>query len=213
VLSHGHYDHTGGLGYALSVSPGIEVIAHPDLFAERISRKNSRPDKAIGIPFARKDLETKCHFRFESDPVEIAPKIMTSGQIPRSYGPEPRNFTELVCKDGGAEPDPFLDDQCLVLKTDRGLVVLLGCCHAGLVNTLAQVGRLFREPILAVLGGTHLAKVDKETLRECVAAFSRQHDVQQVYAGHCTGARGFAALSRALGDRVQPCFAGLSLEF
>lgn len=212
VLSHGHYDHTGGLAEALSLAEGVEVIAHPDVFRERFSRRDEGL-KSIGLPFPRREIEARARLRLERGAVEVAPGVMTTGQIPRGFGPETREPRHVVREGGRLVPDPFHDDQPLVLRAGRGLVVVLGCCHAGLINTLEHVRSTFGGEIHAILGGTHLAKADDGRLARAIAAVRDEYDVEELYLGHCTGMRGFIAFAQALGERVKPCPAGLRLEF
>ena len=119
----------------------------------------------------------------------------------------------MVREGGRLVPDPLHDDQALVLRTKRGLVVVLGCCHAGLINTLEHVRKTFGGRVRAVLGGTHLAKADDARLAQAIAAVRDEYGVEELYLGHCTGARGFIAFAQALGGRVKPCPAGLRIEF
>lgn len=212
VLSHGHYDHTGGLAEALSRAEGVEVVAHPDVFRERFSRRDEGL-KSIGLPFARREIEARARLRLERGPVEVAPGVMTTGQIPRGLGLEARESRHVVREGERLVPDPFHDDQALVLRTGRGLVVVLGCCHAGLVNTLEHVRNAFGGRVRAILGGTHLARADDASLARAIAAVRDEYDVEELYLGHCTGARGFIAFAQALGERVKPCPAGLRIEF
>ena len=107
----------------------------------------------------------------------------------------------------------MLDDMSLILETRNGLVVVLGCCHAGLINTLEHVTTTFSGKILAVMGGTHLANVETGALRETVTAVKERYGVQSVYVGHCSGFRGLLAFAKIFGERGQPCPAGLCVTF
>lgn len=94
----------------------------------------------------------------------------------------------------------------------RGLAVLCGCCHAGLLNTLAHVRRVFSTHIAAVVGGTHLLHADEAHLRRVIEA-SGKLGMPRVYLNHCTGLRAYIALARAFGERIAPCPAGTALSF
>ena len=213
VLSHGHYDHTGGVDHVLSMFGDVEVVAHPTIFAERIARDDCGQEKPIGIPFSRQHLEAKCCLRLTKEPVEVAPGVFTTGQVPRGFGPEPQDPRLLVRKGEQLVVDPLLDDLSLVLNTQNGLVILLGCCHAGLINTLEHVKKTFSGEMLAILGGTHLANVDDGSLRETVTAVKDRYGVQYAYVGHCSGFRGLLAFAEIFGERGRPCPAGLCLTF
>jgi len=213
VLSHGHYDHTGGMEHILSRYGNVEIIAHPSVFDERISRDGAGREKPIGIPFSREYLEARCRLRLSKEPVEVAPGIFTTGQVPRGSGPEPRDPRLKVRVDGQLQVDPLLDDISLVLKTTKGLVVLLGCCHSGLVNTLEHVSTTFSGGILAIMGGTHLANVEDSVLIETVTAVKERYGVLHVYAGHCSGTRGLLTFVNVFGENGSPCPAGLSVKF
>lgn len=213
VLSHGHYDHSGGLDRVLSMVEGVEVVAHPAILDERIARSERGPQKSVGIPFSRQHLEARCRLRLAKESVEVAPGILTTGQVPRGSGPEPRDPRLLVRHGEQLVADSLLDDLSLVLRTRTGLVILLGCCHAGLINTLEHIKTTFSSEILAILGGTHLANVVDSTLRETVTAVKERYGVQYAYVGHCSGTRGLLAFAEIFGARGRPCPAGLSLTF
>jgi 7,8-dihydropterin-6-yl-methyl-4-(beta-D-ribofuranosyl)aminobenzene 5'-phosphate synthase len=213
VLSHGHYDHTGGIEHVLSKVGDVEVVAHPSIFDERISRDAGGREKSVGIPFSREYLETKCRLRLSTDPVEVAPGIFTSGQVPRGSGREPRDPRLQIRNGEQLVVDPLLDDLSLILKTRKGLVILLGCCHAGLINTMEHVSTAFSGRILALMGGTHLANVENSVLLETVTAVKERYGVQNAYVGHCSGFRGLLAFAKVFGEHCLPSNAGLSVTF
>jgi 7,8-dihydropterin-6-yl-methyl-4-(beta-D-ribofuranosyl)aminobenzene 5'-phosphate synthase len=108
----------------------------------------------------------------------------------------------------------------LVLETRQGLVVICGCCHAELLNTLAHVRRTFQRPIVAVLGGTHLIDAGEAQLRRVASELRDTYGSPHLYLNHCTGQRAYVALVNAFpgqgptgNDRVNPCPAGTTLTF
>ena len=102
----------------------------------------------------------------------------------------------------------------LVLQTGDELVVLCGCCHAGLLNTLAHVKRVFERPIAVIAGGLHLTSATDDELRHVGEVLAAMPALQRVYPNHCTGEAAFVALTQILGPSVvQPCPAGTVLEF
>jgi 7,8-dihydropterin-6-yl-methyl-4-(beta-D-ribofuranosyl)aminobenzene 5'-phosphate synthase len=119
-----------------------------------------------------------------------------------------------VVPDGaGWRPDPYADDLSLVLETEAGLVVICGCCHAGLLNTLAHVRRNFDRPITTVIGGTHLMSADTAYLQRVVTVLRNEYGRLDFYLNHCTGEQAFLALFKAFGHRVHSCPAGTRLTF
>ncbi len=212
VLSHGHYDHTGGLSTALELFGRVAVYAHPDVFSKRYSR---RGDKlvAAGSRLTREEIEERADLDLASEVTAVATGVWMTGEIPRRLGGETRS-SRLVVKSGDELVlDPFRDDLSLVVETNGGIAVILGCCHAGILNTLAHVREHFNQPIRALIGGSHLAKADDELLGKVAAAVRDEYDIAELYLGHCTGWRSLLFLATALGDRVKPCPAGTVVEF
>ena len=212
VISHGHYDHTGGL-LPLLQEHGAKVIYGDDrIFAPRHRVKDNGECYPIGMPFTRAELETNgATFELAADFREIAPGMFLTGSVPR-LTPFEKGDQGLYCDCSGQEPDITPDDQSLLLETGKGLVVLLGCCHAGLVNTLEHIARLTgRRDFYAVIGGTHLGFCSLEQLAKSIAAV-REYGIRKLAVSHCTGFAASARLARELPREFQLAMVGYTLE-
>jgi 7,8-dihydropterin-6-yl-methyl-4-(beta-D-ribofuranosyl)aminobenzene 5'-phosphate synthase len=213
AISHAHYDHTGGLPKVLEhARPGIPLYAHADLFRERFSKHRDEYE-SIGLRITRVDLESSVELRLSADPMEILPGVWTSGEITDRASFEGRSPSHLIRAGEDWHPDPYRDDLSLVLETGTGLVVLLGCGHAGLLNILAHVRARFEGDIITVAGGTHLVSATGDMLQQAVHALESTYGTPYIYPSHCSGHRAFVALASAFGDRVQPCPVGTELTF
>ena len=210
VLSHAHADHTGGLPALLKRRSGLPVYAHPDLMRERFSRRGGQM-KARGLPLDAQVLRQRADLHLDDAPQEVLPGVWTTGEITERSEPEGRSPHHFV-RDGETwVPDPYRDDMALILDVSRGLVLVCGCCHAGLLNTLSHVRRAFGRDPVAVVGGTHLISADEAHLRRLVQVLQRLGP-PALYLNHCTGQAAYVALAQACGDRVAPCPAGTVLE-
>jgi 7,8-dihydropterin-6-yl-methyl-4-(beta-D-ribofuranosyl)aminobenzene 5'-phosphate synthase len=213
AISHAHYDHTGGLPVLLErTRAGIPLYAHPYLFGERFSRRTS-PPRSIGLSLTRADLSARTALRTSIEPQEIGPGVWTTGAIAARPEPEGRSAHHAIRTPEGWAPDPYRDDLSLVVDAGPGLLVLCGCCHAGLLNTLAHVARAFARPIVAVAGGVHLVHADAAHLRHVGQVLAEMGTVQRLYLNHCTGTAALHALRGTLGaDAVHPCPAGTEID-
>jgi 7,8-dihydropterin-6-yl-methyl-4-(beta-D-ribofuranosyl)aminobenzene 5'-phosphate synthase len=212
VLSHAHMDHTGALVTVLSQKPGLPLYASPDLFRPRFTLRNGNY-KPIGLPVTQQELSHLADLRLSDAPAEVLPGIWTSGEIGGRGEPEGRSDRHMVLVDGGWQPDPYQDDMSLVVETQEGLVVICGCCHAGLLNTLAHVRGAFQRPIVAIIGGTHLVEADEAHLKRVIEVLRDTYETPRLYLNHCTGERAYVALTSAFGDQVKPCPVGTTLTF
>jgi 7,8-dihydropterin-6-yl-methyl-4-(beta-D-ribofuranosyl)aminobenzene 5'-phosphate synthase len=214
AISHAHYDHTGGLSALLGyLRPGTPLYANSDLFRERFSWREGEP-RSIGLSLTQKALAARLALHLSPAPQEILPGIWTTGEIRRRLWPEGSSDYHLVRKGDAFVADPYQDDMALVLQTGDHLVLLCGCCHAGLLNTLAHVQRTFDRPIAAVMGGLHLTGATDEDLQHVGDVLSAMSALQHVYPNHCTGEAAFIALTQVLGRSVvEACPAGTVLEY
>jgi 7,8-dihydropterin-6-yl-methyl-4-(beta-D-ribofuranosyl)aminobenzene 5'-phosphate synthase len=213
VLSHGHYDHTGGLRHLSRWVKQMRVLAHPDVLRPRYVIQDEQPPRHVGLPFTFDELEGNgVRFEFSTSPTELSSRVILTGQIPRTTAYEEMDKHLCVNVDGVWEQDHVWDDQAIIIKTHLGLVVALGCAHAGIINTLTYAQQITgEERIYAVLGGTHLGPASSEQLLGTVEALEALR-VQKLGVCHCTGSRAGALLAEVFGDRFFYNTAGTVVE-
>lgn len=202
VLSHGHADHTAGLRDVLKLKGEVEVIAHPDIWTPKYVRRNGKlQEQYCGIPYSRDELESRgARFNLVKGPVHITENILTTGEIPMISGYEEIEDNLLIKGGGVLYSDPLADDLALIINTDFGLVVILGCAHRGIVNTLRHAQSLTgKELVYAVIGGTHLIRASEERIDKTIADL-RMLGIKRLGVSHCTGFRASARLAQEFRD-------------
>jgi 7,8-dihydropterin-6-yl-methyl-4-(beta-D-ribofuranosyl)aminobenzene 5'-phosphate synthase len=215
-LSHGHYDHTGGLSEVLKVKGKVDVHAHPHVFLDRIAvlkEGDKETQRFIGIRYKRRYLESLGgHFILNTDFTEVEKGLFLTGEVPRQTAfekPDPRLFTEM---DGKTTHDLFLDDQSLILDTDKGIVLILGCAHAGMINIIHHViSKMGKDNFHAILGGTHLDFLTPEQLEQSIRSL-KERNIDKIGVSHCTGMRAAFRLHQEFGDRFFYGCVGAVLE-
>jgi len=216
VLSHNHADHTGGLlklRRELSAStPSALSVAHvaKGIFLSRPQGPHGEGNTMIAV---RKEYEAGGgSFVEHASAEQIFPGAWLTGPVPRKY-PE-RNWTmggrsgEIQTADGSTAEDTVPEDQSLVLDTDRGLVVIAGCAHAGIINTLDYARHRIREaPAYAVLGGLHLFETSDDRLA-WTGGKLREFGLTNLLGAHCTGIEAVYRLRQLTGLERRNCAVG-----
>ena len=210
ILSHGHYDHTGGLKSVLKTTGKKKIHAHPGIFAERYWNINNKTHP-IGLPFTRKELE-ECGagFNLKKCFTEIAPNMYFTGEIPsfnKYEKPDESMYLRLNVNEI-VKPDPIKDDISIVLDTPKGLVFILGCAHSGMINILDYVcSTLNKYKIHMVIGGTHLAPANEKRFQFTVDKIN-EYSIDKIGVSHCTGLLKSSMLHQELKNRFFYCCAG-----
>ena len=211
-LSHGHYDHTGGLMSILQgMKKRVPVLAHPDIFAPKLKARPSLEN--IGLPFTRSQAQEAGAAVLECrDPVLLAAGLFTTGEIPRLEAFEKVEGFWTI-RDGKYGPDIIPDDQALAaVLPDRGLAVITGCAHSGIINTIRHAQKITGvDELYAVIGGFHLMGADRKRI-DATARALQELDPAMIRPGHCTGSRAVCLLQQALGERCQPLVVGETIN-
>eukprot|EP00768_Dysnectes_brevis_P000322 gnl/Dysnectes_brevis/1069_a1192_1895.p1 GENE.gnl/Dysnectes_brevis/1069_a1192_1895~~gnl/Dysnectes_brevis/1069_a1192_1895.p1 ORF type:complete len:283 (-),score=71.27 gnl/Dysnectes_brevis/1069_a1192_1895:357-1205(-) len=191
VLSHGHYDHTGGIRHVLSARPDIPLFIHPAFDRQRCNVRLTGEEHFVSIRVAdQKAIQAhREHVRFCSRAVCIhdSPRcrVTISGAVPRPHRSSTGRL--FLGRPGNLMvPDDVQDDMFLLVEGTTSAALVVGCCHAGIRNTLAHARALSRLPIRLVAGGTHLRHRDRAYLSALMEEM-RAGGVQRVYPTHCSG--------------------------
>ena len=214
VLSHGHYDHSGGVAQVLAKNTYCSVIAHPFILSDRYSRHADRPVNRIGIPVnVQAVLQQLDPVRLHCSPVVsfISDNIGITGFIPRTHVFEDTGGP-FYLDETGQFADMIPDDQALWINTPQGLVVILGCCHSGVSNTVEYIRQLNDGASVAgIIGGLHLLHASAERLEQTII-YLKKLKPQFIYAGYCTGDDVIVKLRQNLRDTaVGQFFAGMQI--
>lgn len=212
AFSHAHYDHTGGIEAVLGEREGLPIYANADIFRPKYSKHDNDYD-ASGFERQADDYKSRADWHLNDKPTEICDGLWTTGRIVERAFPEGRSAGHVIRKDGDFVPDPYLDDMSLVLKTDDGLVVICGCCHAGILNTLAHVKRHFEGEIIAILGGIHLMPAEMPMIRMVINELQEIAPDARFWLNHCTGDDAQKAFAETFGERAHHFKAGESISF
>lgn len=198
VLSHGHYDHTGGLKELTRLRGGFPVFAHPEIFKQKY-QEEEKGRRKTGIPWQKRELEEQgVEFFLTRESQEIVPGVLLSGET--ASPAKGRGLAGALVEEGGQlVADYFLDEIALFILTSRGVVVLTGCSHPGLERILsAAVSVTGTERIFGLIGGFHLAKGSQEEIK-ATSCLIRQFGIKEVVMCHCTGYRAYEIFRKELG--------------
>jgi len=211
VLSHGHYDHTGGLQVLLERRPNLPVYANADIFRPRYSYRKGQY-QSVGLVIDPQRLPAQPRFLLSNEAVEVVPGLWTTGEITRREeepGSSPHHFIRVEEERWLA--DPYRDDLSLVYHGVDGLSLICGCCHAGLLNTLAHVEKRFERKVVNVVGGIHLAPASADDLDHVKNILCKKHPGVTYHLNHCTGSNAVSAFQQAFPGRVDYLKAGMSI--
>lgn len=208
VVSHSHFDHTSGMLDVLNVMDQPDVYCHPEIWDHRYLDNEGPFDGApLGIPYTKSTVEAKANVVEHRDPVEVATGVYALGEIPRIHQDYVIGKVE---REDGVVKDPIVDDQSVVVETADGLALVLGCCHAGLRNTVEHAESVCDGDVRYIIGGTHLIAVDVEEIREIADWLAEK--IELLVGAHCTGTAAMGILNERLPEIFEPAGVGSTIQ-
>lgn len=213
VLSHGHYDHTGGVAWLLEHNPNLDIYLHSAVFQPRYSLDGESP-AIVRMGFAAMEAITRhpeSRVHWLTRPTRLTAAIGITGPIARANDFEDAGGPFFLDPEG-QQADIIRDDVAVWLHTPAGLVIVLGCCHAGLINTLEYITtRTGEKRIALIIGGLHLLHSSGRRLERTVRELGR-FAIRKIVACHCSGEQAVKYLADHLAAEVGFGQAGLVID-
>lgn len=213
VLSHGHYDHNGGLREILPLATQARLFLHPEALNPKYTRDKDGRARAIGMPaeIASAIRDRASMISWTTGVTEICEGVFATGPIPRRTSYENTGgafFLDDTC----TQPDPLVDDQAVFFESPDGVDVILGCAHSGVVNTLQYIQQITGKNIHAIMGGMHLLGASQDRVSQTIVSL-HQMGVQRIGPAHCTGFGATGALWGAFKEGCFSCSTGSRTTF
>ncbi|MCG8568546.1 MAG: MBL fold metallo-hydrolase [Spirochaetes bacterium] len=214
ILSHGHNDHTGGLEEILKFVNKKEILAHPDVFSKKfpVGENNQYFN---GIKYRQEYLEYNlgAKFHFEKGFYQIADHLYMTGEVPFTNQFETiAEIFKIKTDQGDFVPDTFTDDNSLVFDTPKGLVIVVGCAHRGIVNIMTYAREKLNKKVHAIIGGTHLVNSTEKRLAFTIKAW-QDENIDIIAPSHCTYYDNIVTLQNIFEKKCIPAFCGQEYDF
>ncbi|MFH0729717.1 MAG: MBL fold metallo-hydrolase [Pseudomonadota bacterium] len=212
ILSHGHYDHTGGVKWAIAQTGPIQVVANSQLFMPHMAMNPetpSKPPRHVGCPFTQRELEEDgAEFLFQNHTAKIGDGVWFITHYPRPVETVPNDPRLVLVEDNQIIPDDLPDDSCLLIEDDPAPILVLGCTHSGIINTLLHLrNSMGISKLKAVIGGTHLMVSDDAAVRRTIDIFEA-FSVGLIGTSHCTGFKASVLMATHFKERFVLASAG-----
>ncbi len=227
ILSHRHFDHTGGLAGILEEigKEEVPIIAHPGIFDTTVNAKpymeasRSRIHLNVGLSGknSKENIESLGGTWYAvRDPFLVLPGVMTTGEIEEeakvSYEKNP-NLNLLDIRDGGLLQASVLDDISLCININESLIIVTGCSHAGIVSITKKAMLITGiKKVGSIIGGFHLINADDAVIEKTVKDLENM-EIDRIFCGHCTGTRAEHRLHQVFKDRFQRLHSGRVISF
>jgi len=209
VLSHAHGDHTGGLETVLKNTGQVNVYVQPDIFKPKYTIELGKDPVYNVMSKTREEYEALgARFIIRDRVMEIANGIFLLGPIAREKPSDDMRMSNRFVREGTEyKPDPFTDEQVLAINTPQGLVLILGCTHNGLENTIEQANKMTGKRIAGIVGGLHLCDAEPQKVKK-LGLWLQKTGVDFIVCSHCTGLESAAILYSSLGKIVSFNYVG-----
>lgn len=213
IISHNHYDHGGGLKDLINNFGPQEIIVHKDFFEEKYGIRKIKMEY-LGINYTSKSLlRTGSKIQEISDDITyISDNIFIAANFKRKSSFEEVNKRFYIKRDNELVLDEFNDEIAVGIKSPKGLIILLGCSHPGVVNMLSSIiDRTGINDIYCILGGTHLVEGETERIDKTLQ-YIKDLDVDYLGISHCTGKKAEKIFKRELSNKFFHNSTGTTIE-
>lgn len=205
VMSHGHDDHTGNLADFYAINPSAPMYCGANIERDRFCCRPGEASLNWSPPANAKQIfkhltdSGKRHIL--TQPIYLLPGVGITGPVPRLTDFE--DVGDALFLDAqGTQPDPVSDDMSMWFETDKGLVILLGCCHSGIVNTVQYIRKISGiHKISGIVGGMHLIRANKNRMEKTLAAME-SWNMDWMMPCHCTGDQAMQQMIDYLGSKI-----------